>query len=145
MALKRLLAYQFSRVYGLKDRDLAPFLVGRARRELSLEREELDALVWSRLQGIVRHAQEHSPFYAARFRAHGVGADTLRSRDDFASFPCLTRDDLRESLADLIAGGAVAPSWRKSATGGTTSSPVPFYCNRKGLWRKNAFTMATDE
>jgi phenylacetate-CoA ligase len=51
---------------------------------------------------------------------------------------------LRESLPEIISGGKVLASWDRRATGGTTSSPVTFYCDKKALWKKDAYTQAMD-
>ena len=131
--------------WGLKDRDYSSFLIASARKELAFDRCTLDTLVLTRLREIFRHAESTSAYYAKAFADYGVSTKDLLSLEDVRRFPCLTRDILRNGLPEIISGGTVRKSWSKSATGGTTSSPVAFYRDREALWRKNAFTEAMDE
>jgi phenylacetate-CoA ligase len=145
MGLSNAMYRMFDCVWGLKDRDYAPFLVTSAQNELALDRAGLDRLALERFRGMLRHAEENSRYYARVFRECKVTADDLTSLADAPKFPCLTRDALRGQLLEIIPGGMVSPAWRRSATGGTTSSPVAFYCDHPALWRKNACAKAFDQ
>lgn len=139
-----LIAEIASRVWGLKDRDYSPLLAGNAKKELALDRDSLDKLILTRIKAIIKHAHKTSLYYSKVFADHDISPEDIKSLDDIKPFPCLTRDILREKLPELASGGAISSVWRKSATGGTTSSPVTFYCDEKALWQKNAFTKAID-
>lgn len=144
MRLANITAHIFAWAWGIKDRDFSPFFIRKVSKELSLDRDSLDQLVLARLKEILRHAEQASRYYARAFAENNVSFRSLHSVDDMLRFPCLTRDALRESLPEILSGGKILPTWRKSATGGTTSSPVPFYCDEKALWEKNAFSKAMD-
>lgn len=144
MTLSQRTANFFSCVWGIKDQDLSQFLIKKGAKELSLNRADLDFLVLARLREIIHHAQKTSNYYAKTFLEQGVSFSDLDSIDDLKRFPCLTKENLRQSLPDIISGGKVLSSWKQSTTGGTTGSPLPFYCNNQALWKKNAFTKAFD-
>lgn len=144
MSFSHLIAGLAERVWGLKDRDYSPFFVITARKELTLDRSDLDLLVLARLKAIIKHAKQTSVYYAKAFADYGISEETINSLDDIQRFPFLTRDILRERLPEIISGGTILPCWAQSATGGTTSSPVVFYCDDKALWKKNAFTRVID-
>lgn len=144
MKFSWMLAEIFTRGWGIKDHDYSSFLVGNAKKELALDRTDLDQLIITRLRELLRHAEQTSAYYARAFDSYGVSSKDLRSIDDIKAFPSLTREILAKSLSDIISGGTVLPSWHKSSTGGTTSSPIIFYRDNEALWRKNAFSKAMD-
>ena len=79
-----------------------------------LSREELLALQLERLRAQVRKL-EANPFHGARFRAAGVGAESLRSLDDLRRFPFMTKQDVLADTAEEFASAslrALAPSAR---------------------------------
>jgi phenylacetate-CoA ligase len=55
-----------------------------------------------RLREVVAHASEHVAFYRDRFAAAGVTAEMLRTPEDLARFPFLTRVLHREHWPDMI-------------------------------------------
>jgi phenylacetate-CoA ligase len=72
---------------------------------------------------------ESNPFFGARFRAAGVGADSIRSLDDIRRFPTMGK-------AEVLADSAIAPPYgtrlgvdpreiREIATSGGTSGNAP--------------------
>ena len=58
-------------------------------------RDEITALQLERLRWSVRHAYDSVAHYRAAFDAAGVHPDDIRSLDDLARFPLLTKHDLR--------------------------------------------------
>lgn len=138
MTMNQTLSLLSANLWGLKDFNLSSFLIGQVRRELTLDRSKLDNLVFSRLKQTLEFAEQHTEHYANFFRSYGVSARDLKSFEDLGKFPCLTRAQLRNDLMSVVADGKIQKSWRASATGGTTSSPVTFYCDREALWWKNA-------
>lgn len=135
----------FATLFGSKDFDFSYFLTNKIRTELNLDRTSLDILCFNRLKSIIRHAQKTTKYYSKKFSEYGVNYNELKTFEDIKKFPVTTKDSIRKSLTDMFSGGYKKQSWSKSATGGTTSSPVTIYCNRKGLWHKNASSYAIDE
>jgi len=64
-----------------------------------LSRDGLEALQLERLRAQVRRL-EANPFHGPRFRAAGVGADTLKSLDDLRRFPFMAKPDVLADTAE---------------------------------------------
>jgi phenylacetate-CoA ligase len=97
--------------------------------------EELHQLQWRELQALLRHADQHSPWHRSRWQTLGISAAGIRSPDDFAKLPPVTRQDIQahrdEMLAENYRGRVYA-----HRTGGSTGSPLAFYVNRASYeWR----------
>ena len=115
-----------------------------SRRELALDRAALGALVLERLKAILSFAFENSAHYREAFEAHGVHPSRLKSLDDIALFPELTRSHLLNGLEKVTVGGAERSGWVKSATGGTTSSPISYYRDKTCTLKRLSDTACID-
>ena len=60
-------------------------------------RDEIAALQLKRLQQTLRHAYEKVPHTRAKFDAHGVHPDDLKTLADLAKFPFTGKQDLRDN------------------------------------------------
>ena len=81
---------------------------------------EMDAYRLGRLQTMVRHAAGHVPHYStAAYR----GLADIESIDDLASFPILSKPEVRELGDRLHASGDLGPV-EIIGTSGTTASPL---------------------
>jgi len=87
-------------------------------------RDELAALQLQRLQWSLRHAYQNVPHYRHAFRAAGVHPDHLRSLDDLAKFPFLTKRDLRENYPFGLFAVPRSQAARIHASSGTTGKPT---------------------
>ena len=87
-------------------------------------RDELQALQLERLKWSVRHAYENVPHYRARFDAHAVHPDDLRSLDDLARFPFTSKQDLRENYPFGMFAVPRERVARVHASSGTTGKPT---------------------
>jgi phenylacetate-CoA ligase len=91
----------------------------RMAREQWLPAETIRRLQWQRLQVTLRHAFANSQFYRRRFRELGITPEDIRSADDFAKIPVITREDLRQA-EDLVARGFARARLKASLTSGST-------------------------
>lgn len=83
------------------------------------------------LRALIAHAIENVPLYREKYRAAGVEAGDIRTWEDFARLPRLTREDLRDRSADLVARN-VPPSRRSlHGTSGSSGTPVKFWIDRE--------------
>ena len=87
-------------------------------------RDEIAALQLSRMQWSLRHAYDNSPFYRARFDAHGVHPDDLKSLSDLAKFPFTTKSDLRDTYPFGMFAVPREKIARIHASSGTTGKPT---------------------
>lgn len=87
-------------------------------------RDEIAALQLARMQWSLRHAYDNSPFYRARFDAHGVHPDDLKSLSDLAKFPFTTKSDLRDTYPFGMFAVPREQIARVHASSGTTGKPT---------------------
>ncbi len=100
------------------------------REGIALQRlpeEELRRLQLDQLVRMVHHAAQTVPFYQDLFRAHGLKASDIRTFEDFAGLPVLSKQDLRESLPRMLSSAPSVSRRVDNATGGSTGEPVKFY------------------
>ena len=86
--------------------------------------DELRALQLTRLRATLVHAYEDSPVYRAKFDAHGVRPEDLRSLEDLARFPFTTKSDLRDNYPFGMFAVPMEQVVRLHASSGTTGKPT---------------------
>ena len=100
--------------------------VRRVLRELETSAtwpvERLRALQWVRLQHLVRHTWETTPFYRERWIAAGFRPDDLRTVDDWRRLPAFGKSEIQQAGDQLYS--TAAPGGLKAATSGSSGTPV---------------------
>lgn len=86
-----------------------------------------------RLQIVLKHVKSKSPFYSRHFKDFDVENINLKS---LASLPFTTKDDLRESMLDILSGG-LEDSMYYYETTGTTGPSTPCPRDRKESYASN--------
>lgn len=100
--------------------------------------DELDALQWQRLQALVAHCWEHVPFYRRWWGEAGMaGVGDIRSREDYARLPALTKPVIRANAEDMVSPTHRAGLLYKT-TGGSTGEPLRFGYTRESYERRIA-------
>jgi phenylacetate-CoA ligase len=97
-----------------------------------LSRSEIESLQLSRLRETMAKASR-SPFYAARFKEHGLTPESIKSLDDVRRIPFTTKQDLRDAYPDKMLALPVDQMVRMHASSGTTGTPVAIYHTREDL------------
>ena len=89
-----------------------------------------------RLRTIVREAYEDTVFYRELYDRNNIDVYADFTFDDFSRFPILSRDDVHESGAKLLASSVPSTQRRKDSTGGSTGAPTEIWLgpNERG-WR----------
>jgi phenylacetate-CoA ligase len=82
---------------------------------------------WGRLESMIRHAAQNVPYYRELFHDHGIRPNEIRSPQDFARIPVLTKATLQRRLEDLIAVNREKGEGQVNASGGSTGKPVQFF------------------
>jgi phenylacetate-CoA ligase len=95
----------------------------------TMNREELTNLQLGRLKWQLDRCYQNSPFYREKFDQAGVKPDDLKTLEDIAKFPFITKEELREEQRKYPPFGryTVAPAlqWREvHPTTGTTGAPI---------------------
>jgi len=99
--------------------------------------ERLAELQWDKLNALVAYCWREVPFYRRRWQAIGFEPGDLRSMDDYARLPVLTKADIREHFEDLKAR-SLRDAVMYKATGGSTGEPLRFGYTRESNDRRTA-------
>ncbi len=78
-------------------------LTVRAQMRLDhLPPERLRELQWGKLQAVLKAAYDRTPFYRRRFKEIGAVPEDIKSAEDLAKLPVLTRDDLLNHAEEML-------------------------------------------
>ena len=121
-----MIAYIREILYGLKGRNRY-----KHYKELlaiqHLPQEELRQRQFWMLSSLLAHAYNTVPFYKKCFDALGLHPDDIRSFEDFAQLPVISRQDTQEHLKEMISGAVLENMRYLNFSGGTTGEPIRFY------------------
>ncbi len=92
-----------------------------------LPAEELRQRQFWLLSSLLRYAYANVSYYRRCFEKLGITPEDIRSFEDFAAFPVLTRQDIEENLSELLSGSMLENMRYLNFSGGTTGRPVRFY------------------
>ncbi len=87
-------------------------------------RDEIAALQFHRMKRTLKHCYENSPFYRAKFDAHGVNPEDLKTLADLAKFPFTTKADLRDTYPFGMFAVPREKLVRIHGSSGTTGKPI---------------------
>jgi len=97
--------------------------------------QRLREFQWKELQQLLKHAFENVPYYRQKYAGAGIALEDIRTWDDFARVPPLTRQEVNEHRAQLCAknySGKLLPE----ATGGSSGTPTRFFITQESYdWR----------
>lgn len=100
-------------------------------------KEELDRLTEKRLRFLVSYAYRNVPYYHDLMKSRKIDPDSIRSVNDLARMPILTREIIRDNFESLTSR-AVSPDQRiLMETGGSTGVSLTFYSTQSAdtrLW-----------
>jgi phenylacetate-CoA ligase len=106
-----------------------------------LELSALEALQLGRLQRLLTHAYQQCPFYRRRMDQIGLDPSRLTSRQQVSALPVLTKTDIQENGADLLARHFPQSERVRNQTGGSTGSPLQFYVDKERFDSRKASTI----
>lgn len=122
----------------------------RGSRSLALLREIEGAPLESRerararqlelLARLLAHAERTVPYYRELFASLGITSRDVRSLEDFARLPVLTKDVVRERQRDLVSEAYPKEALIPQNSGGSTGVPVSFFRDRAYLDASDAGT-----
>lgn len=100
--------------------------------------QRLREFQWVELQRLLKHAFESVPYYREKYIAAGISLADVRSWDDFARLPPLTREEVNNHRAELCSKSYVG-TLLPDATGGSSGVPTRFFITRESFdWRSAA-------
>ncbi len=122
---------------GLRRRDTLRHL-REYERDQWRSADELQALQWRKLQALIAHCWTQVPFYREFWGRAGVSdAADIRSREDYAKLPPLTKPEIRAHADAMIAPAHRGQLYFKT-TGGSTGEPLRFGYTRESYERRVA-------
>jgi phenylacetate-CoA ligase len=96
---------------------------------------ELEKIQLQRLQLLLQHAEQQSPYYTAIFKQLNFKAEDIKSIDDLRKLPVIGRAEVVAHQADMEARNHQGQLMYKT-TGGSTGMPVKLALDRKSYeWR----------
>jgi phenylacetate-CoA ligase len=99
-----------------------------------------------KLRRLVRHAYHHVGYYRERMDALGLTPDDIKTLDDLARLPLLSKADVRENLHfDLLSDNHDNDRILRVATSGSTGEPFVCYADQHQLEIRLASTLRAME
>src|SRR5687767_13266933 len=102
----------------LKNRSARLAYARQFERSQFLSRDALRDLQWRQFAALLRHAYAHCEFYRVRFRSMGMAPEDIKTPDDIAKIPLLSKRDIQESRDLMIADNANPGDLVQDMTGG---------------------------
>lgn len=105
------------------------------RRRETMSADERAHVVLAKIRALMAWADERAPFYRTRWRGAGIEPGDIRTLDDFARVPVITKADLRADQAEHPPFGSylcIEPHQvaRIHGTSGTSGRPTAFAWSR---------------
>jgi phenylacetate-CoA ligase len=114
-----------------------PRYMRQYQRDQWLSPDALRDLQFQRFRALVAWCYREVPYYGQRWRAMGIEPGDLRAPGDEQLLPVLTKADIRQHAADLVAVPLKHALGYKS-TGGSTGEPLRFGFTRESNDRRTA-------
>jgi phenylacetate-CoA ligase len=96
-------------------------------------RQALVEQQWTLFKAMFAHAFETCPYYRQKFRAAGIGPDDLRTSEDIARVPTITKEEIQQNRDAMVSTKYSVESLIPDMTGGSTGSPMQFYYDNDRL------------
>ncbi|HWA72170.1 MAG TPA: glycosyltransferase [Polyangiaceae bacterium] len=111
-----------------------------------LSAEQIRELQNEKLRRLIRHAYRSVPFYRARMQELKLKPEDIRTQEDLAKLPLLTKDHVRKHLHfDMVADGASHADMLRISTSGSTGEPFICYADRAQVEFRWAATLRSQE
>lgn len=99
-----------------------------------------------KLQRLIRHVYHHVPYYHELFERHDLLPEDIKTLEDLAKLPMLSKSDVRKNLYfDLFADNHRKKDMLKISTSGSTGEPFVTYADRRQLEMRWATTLRAAE
>lgn len=121
---------------GLRRRHTVRYLREYERNQW-LPPERIAAIQWEKLQKLLAHCWNEVPYYRRRWSEAGIEPGDIRTLEDFARLPLLTKQDIRQNYEDIHARSLRGQMLYKS-TSGSTGEPLRLGYTRESFERRIA-------
>lgn len=96
-----------------------------------LKPKEISRIQERRLRALVKQAYENTKFYNKLFKERGLKPSDIKTGEDLAKLPILTKKDIKANFDDLVAINYPRHKMIPWSTGGSTGEPMRFLVIRK--------------
>jgi phenylacetate-CoA ligase len=93
----------------------------------------------SRLKEILAYSFEYVPYYNALFKQVGFNPQNMKSIEDMAIIPYLTKDLIRNNFDQLVSTKKIHGGHYVAITGGSTGEPLKVFLDYDSVFKENAF------
>lgn len=131
-------------LYSLYKLDKSNHFEGEINRFNGQNLERIRDFQLQRIRIIAKHAYDTTNYYRKLFKRIGLNHPETLTWNDYALIPLLTKDIIRKEGSNLLSSSFGISSMRHTATGGTTSSPLPIYSDWDSVFRKRSGTRVFD-
>lgn len=94
---------------------------------------EIEAYQNDHVRTLVRHAYENVPYYRERWKNLKLSPEDIRTREDLAKLPVLTKEDVRQNFQKLVSTKASPHELIRRHTSGTTGKALHFYVTNEAV------------
>jgi len=121
--LKKILIPSYSFLVGSKYN----FLYKKIIKTQWLKSDKIQEMQLKKIKQLVIYANNCIPFYKKLYNKLGIDPESIKSLDNFKKLPIITKDDIRKNIEELRSIKFDKRELKKSATGGSTGIPMPYY------------------
>jgi len=107
--------------------------------------DQIVAATNAKLTAMICHADATSLFYRERFAAAGINPTKVTSIEDVINLPLLTKDDIRAHTDKILSSKFQFYELAQAKTGGSTGVALQVFCDRKGVEKRAAAALRSDE
>jgi phenylacetate-CoA ligase len=100
---------------------------------------------WEKVESLLNHAYQTTPFWHSRLRDIGLEPGRIRSFDDLRMVPMLTKADLRAHYAEMLSDQYKDAVLHQKKTSGSTGVSVKVVVDEAAQQFKRACTIRSDE
>jgi phenylacetate-coenzyme A ligase PaaK-like adenylate-forming protein len=125
----------------LREGDRRLIYLKYIERILEGDAEHIQKYQLDQLRNIFSYGYNNTEFYRNRFDQANVNPKAINSPNDLIKFPILEKDDIRNNQKSMLSAGVAKSDLVKTATGGTTSSPVPLFIDKESWAKRRAATL----
>jgi len=94
-------------------------------------RKEIEHIQLVHLRALLKHAYDTVPFYNKRFKQCGLRPESIKTVEQLAKLPKVTKQQIKSNLHDLISSAIPLSKLTRFATGGSTGEPLVFFKDKQ--------------
>jgi phenylacetate-CoA ligase len=129
------------------ERERTPYIKisKKLKRDQYRSIDETKSIQSQKLTRIIQHAWDHTGYYRDRWQSIGFRPEDLKSKDDLAHLPVLTKDDIRAHKTQMVAGNIPRKKLVPKKTSGSTGVSLETFVDDESMQWKRGCTLYFDQ